>query len=288
MADGAVESRGHKPADSLTDCRHKTYGEKKVVDKIAESGYNNGMSDSNPKRWRGEFDDALKGYYQDRDEVLPDENTDYKSLTAESVGSLILGFLSVLTFVSMLFVIFPIMGIVLGVTAIRKILRATKEHEGLGIASAGVGLSAFMMLAGAAYQIYIARFEIPAGYVEIKFEDLVADHRTGRIPDHILRLAPHRDEHGNVHHGTPVFIRGYMFPTRQTTELRSFMLVPSIGQGQFGPLTRDPSQMIDVTLLHDRRVSYRSTPVMVGGILIINPDRAAGETPYSLRADIFR
>jgi len=246
------------------------------------------MSDSNPKRWRGEFDDALKGYYTDRDEVLSDDNTDYKSLTAESVGSLILGFLSVLTFVSMLFVIFPIMGIVLGVTAIRKILRATKEHEGLGIASAGVGLSAFMMIAGATYQFYMQRFEIPAGYVEIKFEHLVADHRTGRIPDDILRLAPHRDEHGNVHPGTPVFIRGYMFPTRQTTELRSFMLVPSIGQGQFGALTRDPSQMINVTLLHDRRVSYRSTPVMVGGTLIVNPDRAVGETPYSLRADFFR
>ena len=245
-------------------------------------------SDTSTRRRKGEFDDALKGYYQDHDEVLPDERTDYRSLTAESVGALILGFLSTLTFVSMLFVIFPIMGIVLGITAIRKILRATKEHEGLGIASAGVALSALMMIAGTVYQTYMTQYEIPAGYVVLQFEDLLADHRTGRIPDHILRLTPHRDEQGNTHPGTPVFIEGYMFPTRQTTELRRFMLVPSVGQGQFGPLTRNPTQMIDVTLLGDHRVSYRSTPVKVGGILIVNPDYAAGETPYNLRADIFR
>ena len=246
------------------------------------------MSNSESKRRKGEFDDALKGYYQDHDEVLPDENTDYRSLTAESVGSLILGFLSVLTFVSMLFVIFPIMGIVLGVTALRKILRATKELEGLGIASAGVALSAVLAVAGTTYQVYMTQYEVPGGYRVLDFSDLVVDHKTGRIPYDILRLSPHLDEDGNENSGTPVFIEGYMFPTRQTTELRSFMLVPSIGQGQFGALTREPSQMIDVTLLGDRRVSYRSTPVMVGGILIVNPDRASGETPYSLRADIFR
>jgi len=266
---------------------HLTIGGK-FIDRTPESDYNTGMSESDKKRRRGEFDDALKGYYQDHDEVLPDENTDYRSLTAESVGSLILGLLSALTFVSMVFVIFPIMGIVLGVTAIRKILRATQEHEGLGIASAGVALSAFMMIAGAAYQIYRAQYEIPGGYVVLNFSDLVADHRTGRIPDNILRLTPHHDEQGNTHLGKPVFIEGYMFPTRQTTELRRFMLVPAVERGPFGPVTPDPSQMIDVTLLGDRRVSYRSTPVKVGGILIVNPDRASGETPYSLRADIVR
>jgi len=246
------------------------------------------MSELETRRKRREFDDALKGYYQDHDEVLPDENTDYKSLTAESVGSLILGFLSALTFVSMLFVVFPIMGIVLGITAIRKILRATQELEGLGVASAGVALSVFMALAGMAYQIYMTQYEVPAGYVEINFDDLTADSKTGRIPDSILRLAPHRDQHGNEHYGTPVFIEGYMFPTRKTTELRSFMLVPSIEQGPFGPLTRNPTQMIEVTLSGDLRVSYRSSPVKVGGILVVNLNPAPGATPYSLKADVFR
>jgi hypothetical protein len=246
------------------------------------------MSDSNTRRRRGEFDDALKGYYQDHDAVLPDENTDYRSLTAESVGSLILGFLSVLTFISMLFVIFPIMGIVLGITAIRKILRATQELEGLWTASAGVGLSAFLAIAGTVYHVYMAQYEVPAGYVLITFSDLTADPKTGRIPEHILRLTPHKDSLGNIQEGTPIFIEGYMYPTRQRTEIRSFMLVPAVEQGQFGSFTRNPSQMIDVTLLGDLRISYRTTPVRVGGTLVVKPDPAAGTTPYSLKADVFR
>ena len=246
------------------------------------------MSDTETRRKRSDFDDALKGYYQDHVEVLPDENADYKSLTAESVGSLILGFLSALTFVSMLFVIFPIMGIVLGITAIRKILRATQELEGLGVASAGVGLSATLAIAGAVYHVYMAQYEIPSGYVLINFSDLTADSTTGRIPEPILRLAPHRDQQGNEHYGTPVFIEGYMYPGNKFTEIRSFTLVPAIEQGQFGPLTRNPTQMVEVTLSGDLRVSYRSSPVKVGGILMVNPNPARGATPYSLKADIFR
>ena len=245
------------------------------------------MSSSDTKRRRGEFDDALKGYYQDHDEVLPDENTDYRSLTAESVGSLILGFLSALTFVSTLFVIFPIMGIVLGITAIRKILRATQELEGLGIASVGVVLSALMAIAGMTYQVYMMQYEVPLGYVEITFSDLLADPKTGRIPEQILALAPHLDEQGNLLE-TRVFIEGYMYHTRQMTDNRSFMLVPSVEQDAFGALTRNPTQMLEVTLSGDRRVSYRSSPVKVGGTLIVNPNHAAGATPYSLKADFFR
>ena len=246
------------------------------------------MSDSDTRRRRGDFDDALKGYYQDHDEVLPDENTDYRSLNAESVGSLILGFLSALTFISMLFVIFPIMGIVLGGTAIRKILRAAQELEGLGVASVGVGLSAFMAIAGTIYQVYKTQYEVPAGYIVIDFSDLTADARTGRIPEHILRLTPHRDDQGNEYPGMPVYIEGYMYPTRQQTEIRSFMLVPSVEQGRFGPLTRNPTQMVDVTLLGDLRVSYRSGLVKVGGTLFVNSEPAPGATPYSLKADMFR
>ena len=242
------------------------------------------------KRRPGQFDDALKGYYQDHDAVLPDEydSTDYKSLTAESVGSFILGFLSALTFVSMLFIIFPLMGLFLGMSAIRKILRAAKELEGLGIASAGVALSVSFAVAATAYHTYKAQYEVPAGYLRITFADLLADQRTGQFPEHIVRLTPHQDSHGNIFQGRPVFIEGYMFPTRQMTELKSFMLVPHIEQGQFGSLTRNPTQMVAVTLSGDRRISYRSATVKVGGILTINHDAEPGMPPYALLADVFR
>jgi hypothetical protein len=187
----------------------------------------------------------------------------------------------------MLFIIFPIMGIVLGITAIRKILRATQELEGLGIASAGVGLSTALAIAGTVYQIYMTQYEVPGGYVVINFSDLTADSKTGRIPNNIVELSSQLDEQGNEYF-TPVFIEGYMYPTREIAEIRSFMLVPSVERGQFGPITPNPSQMVEVTLWGDFRVSYRSTPVKVGGQLIVNPDPAPGTTPYSIKADVFR
>ena len=245
------------------------------------------MYNSDTKRLRNEFDDALKGYYQDHDEVLPAEDTDYRSLTTESVGSLILGFLSALTFFSLLFAIFPIIGIVLGITAIRKILRATQELGGLGIASAGVGLSATLAIASTVYHVYRAQYEVPPGYSEITFSDLTADPKTGRIPEHLLSLTPHLDEQGNERY-IPVFIEGYMYPTRQMTEIKNFMLVPSVEQSPFGSLIRPPTQMVEITLSGDICASYRTSPVKVGGKLIVNPNPQPGDPPYSLRADVFR
>jgi hypothetical protein len=241
-----------------------------------------------PKRRRTEFDDALKGYYQDHDEVRPEENPDYRSLTAESVGSLILGFLSILMFISLVFIVFPMMGIVLGVLAIRKILQASEELSGLGISTAGVALSLIFFIAGVSYHIYANNFETPAGYYEIDFAKLAADPKTGRIPEEIIALTPHFDEQGNQTNGVPVFIEGYMFPTRQMTDIDRFMLVPAVEQGKFGTTTRNPTEMIEVILLGGLKVPYRTSPVRVGGILSVNENNNAGETPYQIDADVFR
>ncbi|MDR0337481.1 MAG: hypothetical protein LBI18_10365 [Planctomycetaceae bacterium] len=242
-----------------------------------------------PKRRRTEFDDALKGYYQDHDEVRPEDNPDYRSLTAESVGSLILGVLSTLTFISLIFIIFPLLGVILGVLAIRKILQASEELSGLGISTAGVVLSLIFAVAGILYQIYVYSFEVPPGYEEINFTRLAADPKTGRIPEEIIALTPRRDLQGNlIFAGVPVFIEGYMYPTRQMTEIDRFMLVPAIEQGQFGAATRNPTEMIEVTLSGDLKVQYRTSSVRVGGILSVNENDTAGETPYRLEADVFR
>jgi hypothetical protein len=242
-----------------------------------------------PKQRRTEFDDALKGYYQDHDEVLPDDNPDYRSLTAESVGSLILGVLSILTFISLIFIIFPLLGILLGVLAIRKILRASEELSGLGISTAGVALSLIFVIAGISYQVYAYSFETPPGYFKIDFTQLVADPQTGRIPEEIIALTPQYDDQGNqTTFGIPVFIEGYMYPTRQMTGIDRFMLVPAIEQGKFGATTRNPTEMIEVTLSGDLKVPYRTSPVRVGGILHVNEHDTAGETPYRLEADVFR
>ncbi len=254
-----------------------------------------------PKNRRTEFDDALRGYYTDHDEVRQDENPDYRSLTAESVGSLILGFLSILTFISVIFLIFPIMGIVLGVLAIRKILGATEELSGLGISSAGVALCTVLALSGIAYQMYAFSFETPPGYERIDFSQLSADPLTGKIADDILLRSATRDPGGNIIPlvpranpeenllpPPPVFIEGYMFATRQMSGIDSFVLVPALEQSRFGGITRNPTEMVEVRLLGGITATYQTTPVRVGGYLFVNENYASGELPYRIEADVLR
>lgn len=253
-----------------------------------------------PPRRRTEFDDALKGYYQDHDELSPEESEDYRSLTAESVGSLILGFLSVLTFVSVVFIVFPIMGIVLGLLAIRKILRASEVLSGLGISTAGVALCLLFSVLGVGYQIYLYSFEIPPGYEPIKFTDLVADPVTGQLPEQALLLAVRRDsggrleplverfdEEGRQIMPPPVFIEGYMYPTRQVSDIDVFTLVPSIEQERFGAVTPNPTEMIGVKLLYSR-IPYRTSTIRVGGYLFVDENYTQETPPYRLEADTVR
>ncbi|MDR1924481.1 MAG: hypothetical protein LBQ66_08900 [Planctomycetaceae bacterium] len=239
--------------------------------------------DKDDKRKRTEFDDALRGYYQDHDEVRPDELVDYRSLTAESVGSLVLGFLSVLTFISMLFVVFPLMGMVLGIIAIRKILNAPEALGGLGISSVGVALCFFISISGCCYQYYVSSYDIPAGYREIDFEFLAEDPRTGQIKPEVLLLAEttQRNE-------ARIFIEGFMQPTRNMDNVTEFMIGATLDRSKFAPPKPSKTEFIRVKLTGGLTTSYRSTLVGVGGVLQVNPNPEPGGLVYRIDADFIR
>lgn len=237
-----------------------------------------------PKRKRTEFDDALKGYYQDHDEVRPDELADYKSLTAGSVVSLVCGLLSILTVTEWIFAIFPILGILFGVLAIRKILKASDVLGGLGIASTGVALSILFSVIGFSMLYYNSQFSTPPGYEDINFEQLVpTDFRTGRIPDEMVALA-----HSTQTEGRRIFIEGYMYQTRKMTDIDHFVLVPYLEQSKFAAPTRKSTEMIEVSLQGELRATYRTSPVRVGGVLYVNENHKPGQPAYRIEADIFR
>lgn len=236
------------------------------------------------KRKRTEFDDALKGYYQDHDEIQPDELTDYKSLTASSIASLICGLLSIFTVVEWIFAIFPILGILFGVLAIRKILKASDVLGGLGFASAGVALSILFSVIGFSTLYYNSLFSVPLGYEVIDFEKLTpTDLRTGRIPDEIVALARLTQTEGQR-----IFIEGYMYQTRKMTDIDNFVLVPYLEQSKFAAPTRKSTEMIEVSLQGELRATYRTSPVRVGGILYINENHKPGQPAYRIDADVFR
>ncbi len=66
----------------------------------------------------------------------------YRALSSAAVASLVAGVLSVSTFLSWLFLAFPLIGISLGSYAWRKIRSRPDELAGLPLAKAGLALSA--------------------------------------------------------------------------------------------------------------------------------------------------
>ena len=228
---------------------------------------------------RTEFDDALKGIYRDNTDIQQEQTTDYRSLTAESVGSLILGVLSALTFLHWSLAIFPIMGIVLGVTALRKILNATEELSGFEISTAGVALCVLFWIAGYGWLYYSYSYSIPPGYEAITFDELKGDPKTGKLPDKIIQFAIDEKK---------VFLTGHMYPGRKMTGIESFMLVPTLDHCKFCTPTRNPTEMIDIQMVDGLTASFRTRAVRVGGTFSINPDYIVGELPYRIDADVFR
>ncbi|GHT27345.1 hypothetical protein FACS18942_06500 [Planctomycetales bacterium] len=233
---------------------------------------------------RSEFDDALKGYYTDRDEVRQDENMDYRSLNAGAVGSFICGILSILTIIHWIFAVFPFMGIILGLYSVRKILSASEVLSGVGLASAGVALSVLFSAIGFSCLYYNSLYSVPPGYEEITFEQLAPrDLQTGRLPQNIVALAEATQTQGQR-----VFIEGFMYPTRKMSDIDRFVLVPYLEQSKFGAPTRKSTEMVEVSLQGGLSAAYRTTAVKVGGILYVNPDYSSGEPAYRIDADIFR
>ena len=228
---------------------------------------------------RTEFDDALKGIYRDNTEVQQEQTTDYRSLTAESVGSLILGVLSALTFLHWSLAIFPIMGIILGVTALRKILNATEELSGFEISTAGVALCVAFWIGGSTWLYYSYSYSAPPGYELLKFEELKGDPKTAKPSDKIIQYANERKK---------VFVVGHMYPGRKMTGIESFMLVPTLDHCKFCTPTRNPTEMIDIQMVDGLTASFRTRAVRVGGTFSYNPNHRPGELPYRIEADVFR
>ena len=226
-----------------------------------------------------EFDDALKGRYRDNSIVQQEQTADYRSLAVESVGSLIFGVLSALTFLHWALAIFPIMGLILGVMALRKILNAVEELSGFEISTAGVTLCVVFWIAGYGWLYYSYSYAIPPGYIALSFDELKADPKTHKVSDNILQYAQD---------GQKVFLVGHMYPGRKMTGIESFMLVPTLEHCKFCTPTRNPTEMIDIQMVDGLTASFRTRAVRVGGTFSINPEYIHGELPYRIDADVFR
>jgi hypothetical protein len=206
----------------------------------------------------------------------------YRSLSGLSVASLIFGILSVLVFVDWLLAILPATAIVLALLALRQIRSQGSDWVGVGLARSGAALALVFWILGYGWLLLAQAKEIPYGYTAVSYYDLQADPevRGQWVPPFAQSLD-----------GKKVFVKGYMYPSRQQSSLKRFVVSRDNGTCPYCLPNPRPTDLIQVELTGDLRVNYTDRMLHIGGLLHVQPEPKPGQPPaaaYRLVADYLR
>ncbi len=203
----------------------------------------------------------------------------YHALSALAVGSLTLAVLSVMVFVNRSLAVVPLTAIVLGVMALRRIVRTPQELTGSGLAWSGIALAAFFWIAGYGWLIIDEIREVPAGYQRVTYDELQPDPSSpDEPPPNVKELA----EKNQL-----VFLKGYMVPTRQQSGLKQFTLCPTNNQCPYCIPFPKRTEQIRVTLDGDLTADYTTRLIGIGGRFRIDANDPSG-IPYAMDVDYLK
>jgi hypothetical protein len=196
--------------------------------------------------------------------------------------SVLLGALSFLSFIGWFMFAVPVLAVVTGVVALKRIRKSPLELTGRGLAYAGVVLAIVFWVVSIVWNVFDRYYSVPSGYESIAFSELdpEADRPDARVSERAVFLD-----------GRKVFLRGFMYPGKQKTGLREFLLMDDNGACAFCNPTPKPSRMIRVRLPGDMRIGYTTQLIGIGGKLTVHTDPAESEMGglvYQIDADIIR
>ncbi len=216
------------------------------------------------------------------DSPRPPTDSPYRSLSALAVASLVFGLLSAVVFVDWLLAILPLTAMVLGMLALRQIRANPNDCAGTGLARSGLALAIGFWVAGYGWLLHLQTQEIPYGYTAVSYYDLQADPevRDQWVPPYALTFE-----------GKKIFVKGYMYPGRQQSGLKSFVVSRDNGTCPYCLPHPRPTDMIQVDLTGDLRISYTGRLLRIGGVLRVQPEPKAGQLPgvaYRLDADYLK
>ena len=204
---------------------------------------------------------------------------DYRPVPALAAASLFVGIASFLALVGMYGLLIALLGVLLSTAAIIQVRRAKGELSGDKLAMIGLALSATFLFTGSyfLYSDYVS--ELPPGYERVNFpqeiaakEFVVTDGRLALHPD----VERFRDQ--------KIYVKGYMWQSRQPTGLTSFVLLKDNGECCFGGDPK-PFDMMEVRMQGDKTVDDTPGLIGVAGVLRANLNAGPGEAVYILEAE---
>jgi hypothetical protein len=189
--------------------------------------------------------------------------------------SFFLGLLSALGFLGLLVIPIGLVGILVSAVCILRLRKFRGEYGGMWLAVSGFVMSLVFFASSAGIWAYGYKTEVPEGFQRLNFtEDIsnkgfnVAKGATDIFNPDVRALD-----------GKKIFIKGYMYPTKETRALTTFLLVKDNAQCCFGgnPKIND---MILVTMQNGKGVDYHQGLLLsVGGVF--HCQRSAGPAGLS-------
>lgn len=206
---------------------------------------------------------------------------DYRPVPAFAPASVICGLLGLSTFVVLGGILFGLIGFVLSCVCLWQIHQSEGEFGGRRLAQFGLLLSILAPGSGAAFQYHEYKQELPEGYQRVSFFNDVAAKK-------FIVQNGRRKLHPDVEPlvGEKIFIKGFMYQSKDMSGLKSFILLKDNGECCFGGDPK-PFDMMRVVLADENAtVDSIEGMIAVAGKLYADPDVPDGAAVYLLEADI--
>ncbi len=205
----------------------------------------------------------------------------YRTLSFSAIITLVFGFISLPTalaaHMNVGMLVIPLAGMLIGIFSVLKLRRRRDEFTGMSAAKTGLILCTVLFLGGVAWSGYSYATEVPDGYRRISFVELQPDPKTPQYPLPLSAVDLN---------GQQVFVKGYVYPDGQTTDIKQFVLVPDMGTCCFGGQPK-LTDMIQVTLSEPHRIEYSYYRRSLAGKFLVRKTSAekVGEIVYQLQAE---
>ena len=207
----------------------------------------------------------------------------YRTISKAAVASLAFAVLGLGAFVFQAFVLLPVLAIGFGFVALMEIRKYPEEITGGLAAKIGLGLGLLIAIGSIALHTYVHFTEVPEGYTRMAFSDLRPNLRT---PLPFSEKSKELD-------GKKVFLKGYVRPSDQMTNLKSFILVGDFGDCCFGGNPKI-TEVVAVDITTDDLIDHSYFLRKIGGTFHLDSrSRRINEDGiptvfYSIEADYIR
>lgn len=209
---------------------------------------------------------------------------DYKPVAVLAPVSLFFGLCSLASLIAAPAMTIGLLGVIFGVLCLWQIRKSDGELGGKLLASLGIAMSVLFSTAGGSYHAYVYATEVPEGFERVSFSWLskqapMATPQGLAVTPEVAALD-----------GKPVFIKGYMYPTRQQFGLNEFVLVKDNGDCCFGGQPKI-TDMVVVQLQEGMTVNHRDQQlVSVAGVFRARQQIQSGQLVaiYSLEGTYFK